>query len=139
MPKHNRLRRIGSALGAMLLCACVALFVGVTVLPRVFGIELRTVVSGSMEPAIDKGALVVASPVSASDLRVGDVIMFRAPDGSGRVITHRVAGLNDDGATRTIQTRGDANNENDPWTVAPADLLGRVRGDIPYAGYAVEK
>jgi signal peptidase len=136
---HSWLRRIAGTLGAMLLCACVALFVGVTVLPRVFGIELRTVVSGSMEPSIQKGALVVASPVSASDIHAGDVIMFRAPDGSGRVITHRVAAIDDVAGEPAIHTRGDANNENDPWTVTSHDVLGRVRGDIPHAGTIVEK
>ena len=132
------LRRIASALVAVLLCGAVALFVGVTVLPRFFGIELRTVVSGSMEPVIDKGALIVATPASFDSLRPGDIIVFRAPDNSGRVITHRVAGLRDANGVRLIETRGDANNGNDPWTVASSDVLGKVQGNIPYAGYAVQ-
>ena len=106
------MRRIGGGLGAVLLCGAVALFVGVTVLPRVFGIELRTVVSGSMEPAIEKGSLVVSVPVSSRDLNQGDVIMFRAPDGSGKFITHRIAEVRDEGGARSLRTRGDANNEN---------------------------
>lgn len=139
MTGHHWIRRIGGALGMLLLCACVALFAGVTIVPRVFGIELRTVVSGSMEPAIQKGALVVASPVSPSDIRAGDVLMFRAPDGSGRVITHRVATIADHDGALAIQTRGDANNENDPWIVAPHDVLGRVRADVPHLGTLVDR
>lgn len=127
-------RRIAGTAITIVLAAAVVLFLAVALMPRVFGVELRSVVSGSMAPAIQDGALVVAVPASTRDVREGDVVMFRAPDGSGRVITHRVVSFQFDGQSRTLETRGDANGASDPWRVRDGQLMGKIVLDVPRLG-----
>lgn len=138
-PVPQWLRRAANMAASLALLALVTLFLGVTVVPRVFGAELRTIRSGSMEPAIGRGSLAVALPVSAGDIRAGDVIMFRQPGDPDRIITHRAADVLKEGESRTIQTRGDANTVLDPWSVAPANVIGRVQFHIPMVGVAIDK
>jgi signal peptidase len=114
------------------------LLLGVAVLPLVSGIELRNVVSGSMEPSIAKGAMVIAAPTNFDGIESGDVILFRAP-GESRIITHRVHATHDDHGLRTLETRGDANAKSDPWRLSSGDVLGEVRADMPIAGIVVER
>ena len=54
------------------------------------GRQSLTVMSGSMEPTIDTGDVVVAKPIAPMDARVGDVVTYKEPHGEGRLITHRV-------------------------------------------------
>jgi signal peptidase len=117
----------------------IVLFIAVIAAPRLTGVELRRVVSGSMEPSIAKGSLAVAFPVSARDLRAGDVIVFRQPGQPGNVITHRIVRIYQEDGRPTFETRGDANGASDLWRVRPGDVLGELRFQIPYAGYAVEQ
>jgi signal peptidase len=126
------------ALPLAVLVFAFALFLAVAVVPRVFGIELRSVASGSMKPSISEGALVIAFHVSADDVAAGDVIMFHQPDDPSRVITHRVVGFAGQGADWAVQTKGDANDTPDPWLVKPEHLMGRVRFALPAVGSTVE-
>jgi signal peptidase len=126
------------ALPLVVLVLAFALFLAVAVVPRMFGVELRSVASGSMKPSISEGALVVAFHVSADDVAAGDVIMFHQPDEPSRVITHRVVGFAGQGADWAVQTKGDANDTPDPWLVKPEHLMGRVRFALPAVGSTVE-
>jgi signal peptidase len=126
------------ALPLVALAFAFVLFLAVAVVPRVFGVELRSVASGSMKPSIGEGALVIAFHVSADDVAAGDVIMFHQPDDPGRVITHRVVGFAGQGADWAVQTKGDANDTPDPWLVKPEHLMGRVRFALPAVGSTVE-
>lgn len=119
------------------LVGAIALFVVVVAGPRLAGAELRTVVSGSMEPAIERGSVVVAFPVSTEDLEVGDTILFHQPDNPERVVTHRITAI-DRGPPLAIETGGDANNESDPWSLSGSEILGRVSFHLPKLGYLVE-
>jgi len=55
-----------------------------------FGLQAFTVMSGSMEPAIRTGDLIVAEHIALLDARPGDVVTFVDPLNRGRLITHRV-------------------------------------------------
>jgi signal peptidase len=59
----------------------VLLFIvaAVIILAPFAGWHIDTVLSGSMEPAIPTGSMVITGPVAASDIRVGDVIAFSPP------------------------------------------------------------
>ena len=59
-------------------------------LPNLFHAKSLTVMSGSMEPTIGTGDVVVAQQISPMDARVGDIVSFRDPLEHDRVITHRV-------------------------------------------------
>lgn len=98
-----------------------------------FGWRIDRVYSGSMEPAIRTGDLIVTEPVSAAQIRVGDVITFASSKG---FISHRVVSVESiEGNPVRVLTRGDANDGPDISPVAPENLVGKVVFDIPMAGY----
>jgi signal peptidase len=86
-----------------------------------------TVVSGSMEPYIPRGSLVV---VEASPPGLGDVGAYRLEAG-GRVyvLVHRVVGVGDG----FYVFKGDAVDGVE--RVSAGDVLGRAVLTIPYIGY----
>lgn len=72
------------------------------------------VISGSMEPEIHVGSLIVSTTVKAKDLHVGDIASFKREDGV--LVTHRIVSNvafpgNDE--LRTVRMKGDANNAED--------------------------
>ena len=104
-------------------------------LPVGLGLE-RYVVSGdSMAGTIGRGSVVFERRTPVADLRVGDVITYRAPEPSGErsVVTHRIVTIGPDG----IVTQGDAAPRPDPWTLRPQEpTLPRVVLTLPWVGYA---
>lgn len=111
-------RPVTRALGLLrdvLLVACAALGV-LTVSWWVFshftGAALVVVRTGSMSPAIPQGAVVVAMPVEAARIEVGDVVTVRLDDASP-LITHRVVEISGTGTERELVLRGDANDTPD--------------------------
>lgn len=104
-------------------------------LPFAFHARPYTVLSGSMEPAISAGDLVVVQRIAPLDARIGDVVGFADPARDGRTTTHRVAGVRRDGDELEFVTKGDANNATETWRVATDGELGRVGYRIPAVGH----
>ena len=114
---------------------------------RVFDFELLTVRSGSMEPAIGRGDLIVVKPVAVDAVEEGDVVLFAA-GGDGIPTVHRVVGINEielrvtDAATGLVEstfdyrlvTKGDANPEPDLAEVDASRLRGEVWFTVPGGG-----
>lgn len=104
-----------------------------TVLAAHGGYRPLVVLSGSMEPTIPTGSMVLVQRVPASELEVGDVVAVARPDRSR--VTHRIVVLErrHDGATLVL--KGDANEDADaaPVTVRAAD---RLVGQAPVVGRA---
>jgi signal peptidase len=96
------------------------------------------VYSGSMEPELAIGSLAFVKSVPSDQVAVGDVITFTDPYQPGRLVTHRVVETAErpEGGL-AYKTKGDANLERDPWTIALDENGGRVAFDVPYAGYAL--
>ena len=105
--------------------------------PVLFGYHSFTVMSGSMEPAIATGDVVVDRPIPPLEARVGDVVTFSDPHTSGRLITHRLRRVQARGRTAQMVTKGDANNTVERWTVAADGRIGRVAFRVPKLGYAL--
>lgn len=89
------------------------------------------VYTGSMEPAIPVGSIVVIKPVNPETLKVGDIICFKIEAESPTTVTHRIINITNDG----FITQGDANEDPDPWTVKKQNVVGKVIAIIPYFGY----
>lgn len=104
--------------------------------PLAFDARPYSVLSGSMEPAIAAGDLVVAQRTSALDIELGDVVTFRDPDDGTRLITHRVGGIRREGAHVAFVTKGDANTGTESWRVAAGGEVGRVAYRLPLLGHA---
>lgn len=85
------------------------------------------VATGSMEPGIGVGDVVIVCPVDPEELAVGDVIRYQ---GEGCTVIHRIVAIDGDSFT----TQGDANNAPDLHPVEKDQVLGRVVCTIPHAG-----
>lgn len=87
------------------------------------------VVTGSMEPTIPIGSLLVARETDIKDIQKDDIVCFRSKEQGmlGTVITHRVIGVYEmpDGQT-VLQTKGDANLSIDRYDVTTDNLIGCV-------------
>lgn len=102
--------------------------------PQTDRFHLYVVMSGSMEPVLHTGSLVIVNPIAPELLAKNDMITFKGFDGSDKLITHRIVTVNQ-GDQISFTTRGDANDVNDPQPVSAKDVIGKVSFNIPYIGY----
>ena len=121
----------GLAVIILLMTAAVLTFLA----PR-FGWEVDTVFSGSMEPQLKTGSVAITRPVEAEDIKVGDIITFHSPL-SEKLISHRVIAV-EDSSSLNFQTKGDANEDADPFVVPAQSVVGKICFNIPYFGYAAQ-
>lgn len=128
-------RTAGRVLGAGVLAVAVALLVITVVVPLAAGGKAYTVLTGSMEPALPPGSLVMVRPVKASDIGVGSVITYQLESRQPQGVTHRVVtmGVREDGSP-VFRTQGDANPDPDPKWVRPVQVRGAVWYAVPYIG-----
>lgn len=100
-----------------------------------FRFKVYNVQSGSMEPKIHVGSLVVVSP--QSNYSINDVITYRSKKTIKETFTHRIVAIEDDPDIGKFyyRTKGDANEEEDITPVYPNLVLGKVRFSIPLIGY----
>jgi signal peptidase len=106
-------------------------------LPFLFDARPLVVLSGSMEPALDTGDVVVVQRIAPLDARRGDIVTFRDPEQPGRLVTHRVRSLRvHDGRVRFV-TRGDANNTSERWQVEAGGQISRVLYRVPDLGHVL--
>ncbi|MFC1939140.1 signal peptidase I [Chloroflexota bacterium] len=101
------------------------------------GWRVDAVLSGSMEPELKVGSLVVTCPVEPETIVVGDIITFRPVSVGENLITHRVTGTGHS-SSLYFETKGDANNKPDPFTVPAQNLVGKICFHAPSWGYLTE-
>lgn len=95
--------------------------------PMPFGVGSAVVLSGSMEPAVSVGDLLIIS--EWNNYQVGDIVVYQ----SGRIaVTHRIVSISGD----EVITRGDANNAEDE-PISLERIKGKVVMIIPCVGYLV--
>ena len=130
-----RLARLSALAAAWAVGAfCMALLAAVA-LPNAIGMRSFTVMSGSMEPTIHVGDVVIDKKISPLDARPGDVVTFSDPTGRKRLITHRIRSMRVEGNTVHVVTKGDANNAVERWTVPANGRIGRVELRMWKLGY----
>jgi len=125
-----------SAIVTALLVLLVALATAVAIVPAVTNGVALTVLSGSMEPTIHPGDVVVVKRVNdPAEIEFGDVITFMPNPNDPTLITHRVIGFTNnpiDGPGFT--TQGDANNAPDEPILAK-QVRGKLMYTVPYVGW----
>ena len=104
--------------------------------PR-FGWETHPVLSGSMEPALKVGGIIVTKPERLENIQVGDIITFQAE--LGPKVTHRVVNIVEIEGKLHFQTKGDANEEPDPnFVSAKGEEMRKVVFHLPYLGFVAQ-
>lgn len=104
--------------------------------PRLLGMQVFTVLSGSMEPAYHTGSLIYVKDVDPYTIEAGQVITFMLSEDT--VATHRVIEVvydEDDSSVVRFRTKGDANNAEDGRLVHYKNVIGTPIFTIPQLGY----
>ena len=136
MKEKKKISKLASYLTTALLtvATCFCLFVFVQVINRgyvsFFGYSFFRVSTGSMEPTIPVGSLIMTERTDIDDVEINDVVSFYSKETymQGRIITHRVVAkdVGSDGRVY-LTTRGDANSAADIYFVDSETLIGRLR------------
>lgn len=88
--------------------------------PTIMGYKFLTVLTGSMEPEIKVGSLVVVKETPIKELNVEDIITYKT---KSSLVTHRIVKINENGS---LITKGDANNTYDVGEIKEDQLQGKV-------------
>jgi signal peptidase I len=107
-----------------------------TIVPLLIGAASFVVKSGSMEPSISVGDVVVARPyVQPEKVSVGRVYVFDDPSTDRpHTLVHRIVERRDDG---DYTTAGDANEVTDATPLKTDDIIGRGMILVPFIGLPV--
>lgn len=129
---RSRVKEFFSGVGGYaLLVSQVILWVAFAVVALTFfffsisGFQMDRVLTGSMEPTIMTGDVIVTRGVHGDDLRVGQIVKI---DHGSYTVTHRIISVDDKGTEErsddTAITQGDANNTPDLFNPTQKDLSG---------------
>lgn len=119
-----------------ILVAIVVILALLLVGVRIVGMQVFTVLSGSMEPTYHVGSLIYVKEVDPMQLQSGDVITFMLDEDT--VATHRIVDVipdEEDPSVIRFQTKGDANDTVDGSLVHYKNILGTPVFTIPRLGY----
>ena len=121
---------------ALRLCG-TALFIGICALLLVLSLpnsswKALSVQTGSMQPAINAGDMVLVHRVPASNLQIGDVITYVNSHNKKQTTTHRIVAIN--GSQITV--KGDANRSTDV-PISASTVVGKVSYSLPRVGNAL--
>ena len=100
---------------------------------RLFGLEVYTVLSGSMEPEIHTGSIIYVVETDPAELKVEDVITYKLTGQTNS--THRIIDIQEENGKLQFCTKGDNNNAADAKPVSEDKLIGKVVFSIPLLGY----
>ena len=103
--------------------------------PLALGDHPHTDLSGSMEPVISPGDVVMDENIAPWEAKVGDIVTFRDPQEESKLLTHRVVSIRDRGSHLQFVTQGDANNTQEHWNVSATGQIGRVMYIVPWVGH----
>ena len=97
------------------------------------GYKPLMVMTGSMEPSINVGDMVIVKQTEEKDIQIGDIITYVVKNGKESV-THRVIEIIEKDGEKFYRTKGDNNNVADPDVVIYENILGKVDFQIEGIG-----
>jgi len=127
-------KKITGWFGIVILVIAILLVGFMFIGPR-FGWETHPVLSGSMEPALKVGGVIVTKPERLENIQVGDIITFQTePE---LKVTHRVIDIVEIEGKIHFQTKGDANEEPDPnFVSSKEEEMRKTVFHLPHLGFA---
>lgn len=128
---HQRINAIVTVL--LILAVAICLYATIQVLSNGYvnigGFMMFRVVTGSMEPTIPVGSLLLTHEVDIESIRLDDIICFRTQVSEiwGKIVTHRVVGIEESvSGGILLETKGDANLVSDIYYVDQSNFVGKV-------------
>lgn len=121
------------------LVALVVILALLLVGARLVGLQVFTVLSGSMEPTYHTGSLIYVKKVDPYTIAEGTPITFMLDEDT--IATHRVVGIvrdEDDPTVIRFRTKGDANEAEDGSLVHYKNVIGTPVFSVPYLGYVAD-
>jgi signal peptidase len=111
----------------------IAIYVVLIIAVLIVAQHLNVVVSGSMEPVMYRGDIVVLEQAnilgfhefSPNDVEVGDIVVYNAAWHEGPVI-HRVINIAEINGSTVFEIKGDNNDVSDPYWVTKSQIKSRV-------------
>ena len=103
---------------------------------RLIGLQVFTVLSGSMEPTYHTGSVIYVKDVDYRELKAGDVITFMLDEDT--IATHRIVEVVPDAEDVSVlryRTKGDANEAEDGGLIHYKNVIGSPVFTIPKLGY----
>lgn len=98
--------------------------------------QIKIVQSGSMEPNIRIGSIVIVKP--SASYAIGDVVTFGKDTKKDIPTTHRIVSSRAVEGVLLFTTKGDANKSPDATEIRQNDISGKVLFDIPFLGYVID-
>lgn len=123
-------------IGLFVLVGVLVPFVIYAVPGMIGGEASYVVLSGSMEPSISTGDVVIVDAADPASIEEGDVITYTRSEGETPT-THRVVDILEENGGLAFQTQGDANDQPDASAVQASQVHGSVMLTIPYIGYVI--
>lgn len=102
----------------------------------IFGYQVLRVSSGSMEPELSVGDVILSKKTLPETLEIGDIITYNGTKGdyAGKLITHRIEkGPYEKNGTDCFITKGTANDWEDP-EITSDQIVGKMQCKIPFIG-----
>jgi signal peptidase len=140
--QRKPLGRFGKIFGGILFFFIVILLAGTILsinitknkgeIPSILGFQLFAVQSGSMEPTLQVGTIILSRrPKNAAGLQVNDIVSFKTS--AGDVVTHRIINIvYDPRAGIAYITKGDnPRNSPDQELLTPDRIIGVFVARIP--------
>lgn len=98
----------------------------------IFGYRFYIIMSGSMEPDIRTGDMIITK--ESDNYKIGDVIAFKD---ANFVTAHRIVEISTEDGEKIFKTKGDNNNTADRNLVKSQQIKGKIVNKIPKVGKAV--
>ncbi|MCU1437016.1 MAG: putative signal peptidase [Naasia sp.] len=130
------LKGVWRGVGVAVVLAMLALAALVLVIPVAGGATPLTVLTGSMEPTLPPGTLIVVKRTPAAAIQLGDVVTYQIKPDEPAVVTHRVVEVRSlSNGTFQFVTMGDANDAPDLNPVVEGQVKGVVWYSVPLVGW----
>ena len=114
---------------------CVILCILVSLLIMVVSCRFRygtlVIGTGSMTGTINKGDIIIYERYEKEELEIGEIIVFKTEN---VFVIHRIIDKKSVGEEIRYYTKGDANQQEDKGFRTQKNIVGIVKGKIPYIG-----
>ena len=97
-----------------------------------FGVQPTIIYSGSMQPTMNIGDIVIIQDIDTDQIQTGDIIQYITEERYN--IIHRVVDIYEEGPTKLFITQGDDNQHIDETPIVPEQIQGKAIFTIPKIG-----